>query len=773
MPQTPALSFWPFLVGVSLALTAQAGAEERAGSLAGALSDEVSRQPVADARVTDEEALRQATTDSRGRFVLTGLTPGTHRLLVEASGYVPRRLTDVVVTADHETVLSIDLAPAPKRTESVEVEASAFARPPDVPASVFGMSYEEIRRAPGAFGGDVGRLVQSLPGLAGRDDLRNDIVARGGSPAESLILVDGFEVPSISHFGTQGASGGPISMLSAEVVGDARFTAGGFPARYGDRLSSVLEIWLREGDRQRRQAEVDVGTAGAGIVAEGPLGARGSWLVSGRRSYVDLLAGAVEASAIPVYSNYQAKVVYDLGAKDRLSLVGLGGRETIAVDVAQQEADDPNTMNTDQLGWRLTTGLAWRHLFGARAVGTLSLSDSRLRSRTDVWDTTLDGQLVLHNDSTESETRAGYDLTVQSGALGTVALGAGAKRLTIGLDRQQPLGQEDPFSTATARVNAYDLRDRYATWQASGYLQLSRPVARRLTLTLGSRVEHFAADDATRLAPRASLALRLHPRLELSLSAGRYFQLPGLVFLRADRSNAGLEPIQADHAVAGLAFTPRPDLRLSVEAYEKRYDRYPVARDYPHVSLANLGDAYDTDLYLAPFVSRGTGRARGIEVYLQKKLGRRLYGQASYAYSRVQHRALDGVLRPGRFDLPHVATVVGGIKLTRALEVSTRATYTSGRPITPLDLPLSQAQKRAVYDAGRINAERAPVYYRLDLRADRRFAFGFGNLVLYLEIDNVTNRENVRDYIWNKRENRPDTAPQGLRMVIGGLNFEL
>jgi hypothetical protein len=773
MPACPTRVPGFLFVLLAASLTATAASAERTGALVGSVTDEITHRPIVAATVRVETADLKATSDASGRFTLAGVPVGTQRLLVEAAGYVPRRLMDVVVTQDRETTLAVDLTTAPTLRESVDVEASSFARPTDVAASVVGMSYEEIRRAPGAFGGDVGRLVQSLPGLAGRDDLRNDIVARGGSPSENLILVDGVEVPSISHFGAQGASGGPITMLSAEVVGDARFTAGGFPARFGERLSSVLEVFLREGDRRRRQAEIDVGTSGAGLVAEGPLGRRGSWLLSGRRSYVDLIAGSVEASAIPIYSNYQAKLVYDLGQADRLSLVSLGGRETLAVDVAQQEADDPNTLNTDQLGWRTTTGLAWQRLFGARGVGTLTVSDSRLANRTDAWDTAVGGQLVLHNDSQESETGARYEAAVQSRRLGTLAAGASIKRLSAGLARQQPLGQEDPFSTDPQRVNAYDLRDDYSTWQAGGFAQLTRSLGSRLSLTVGGRVDHFAASDATRVAPRASLVLRPHVRLELSLAAGRYFQMPGLVFLRAAPENARLEPMRADHLVAGLALTPRPDLRITVEAYAKRYDRYPVARDYTSVSLANLGDAFDTNLFLVPLLSRGTGRARGIEVYVQKKLGRRFYGQASYAYSRVEHRAQDGVLRPGRFDLPHVATAVGGVKLSRALEVSSRLSVTSGRPITPFDQALSRQQNREVYDVSRINGQRAPEYFRLDLRADRRFALGFGNLVLYLEVDNVTDRDNVREYIWNKRENRLDTAPQAGRMIIGGLNLEL
>ncbi len=744
-----------------------------AGVLSGTVVDELTARPVEAALLRLTEVALEATTDATGRFTLAGVPPGTYHLTITASGYQTRQMTDVVVTAGHEAIQSVSLSATPRRSESIDVQATSFVRPPDVPASVFGLSPEEIRRAPGAFGGDVGRLVQSLPGLAGRDDLRNDIVARGGSPTENLILVDGLEVPSLSHFGAQGASGGPITMLSAEVVGDARFLAGGFPARYGDRLSSVLEVWLREGSRRRTQAEIDVGTAGAGLIAEGPLTSRGSWLVSAHRSYVDLVAGAVEASAIPVYSNYQAKVRYDLSARQHLTLVSLGGRETIAVDVAQQEADDPNTLDTEQRGWRTTTGLSWQSFLGSRAVGTLGLSESRLASRTDAWDTALGDQLILHNDSSERELNLRYDLVLETRALGTLSTGLSGKRLAASLERQQPLGEEDPLSLDPTRINAYDTRTDAASWQGATYAQVSRPLGPRLALTLGGRFERFGASAASRVSPRASVSLRPLHRVTLSLAAGRYFQMPALVFLYAEPSNRRLAPMRADHLVAGLAWEPLPDLRLSLEGYVKRYADYPVARDFPSISLANLGDASDVSLFLVPMVSAGTGRTRGLELFAQKKLGRRLYGQASYAFARAEHRALDGVWRPGAYDLPHVATLVGGWKVMPALEVSGHASYTSGRPITPLDLAASAAQNREVADAARINGARAPEYWRLDLRADRRFRFPWGNLLIYLEVDNVTNHENVRGYIWNKRLQRLDHEPQAGRMIIGGINFEL
>jgi hypothetical protein len=189
------------------------------------------------------------------------------------------------------------------------MQASSFVRSREAAASVMNMSYEELRRAPGAFGGDPIRLVQSLPGLVARDDMRNDIIARGGSPAENLVLVDGIEVPAVSHFGSLGVASGGVAMLNAELVSDMAFMAGGFPAQYGDRLSSVLEVWQREGNRRRFESEFDLGVAGAGFILEGPLGKRGSWLARARRSYMDLIAGVFDPSGMPTWANYQAKVV--------------------------------------------------------------------------------------------------------------------------------------------------------------------------------------------------------------------------------------------------------------------------------------------------------------------------------------------------------------------------------------------------------------------------------------------------------------------------------
>lgn len=737
------------------------------GTIAGQVTGQVTLQPIAGAVVAVDGMALAADTDSEGRFRIADVPAGSHRLLIVKEGFLPRREADLVVTPGRETTVALRLQEMPVHSEQVEVTASYFAKPEDAATSTFGMNYEEVRRAPGALG-DVSRSLQSLPAAMGRDDNRNDIVARGGSPTENLILVDNIEVPNLSHFGAQGGTGGAISMLNTELVGDVTFSAGGFPARHGNRLSSVLEVALREGNRKRFGAEFDLGFAGAGLVAEGPIGTRGSWIASARRSYLNLIAGPFNLSDIPTYSNYTAKAVYDLSPRHQLSLLSLGGYDTIEITPELSDTDDPNTMVVGDVGWRTVTGLNWRTLLGQGGVGTLTVSHALSAFRFDLQDLQLDRQTVGRNRSREGESTAKYDLAFQSGPWSGRA-GASGKWLTAGIEVSQPLGVENPFSTDPTRINVFAVDETYSSWQGGGHVQLGRRV-KGTTLTVGGRYDYYGQRETSRLAPRATLSIPLGNHLDLTGSAGRYSQMPPLVFREGVPENAALDPIEADHYVAGLAWLPQADLRVTVEAYHKRYQSYPVSTQATSLTLADFGADFGSPLL--PMVSQGRGRSSGLELFVQKKLSRRFWGQAAYAFSQTEHQALDGQWRTGIFDAPHVASLLAGYRLGFGVEVSTKFAYTSGRPQTPFLLEASVAQNRMVYDTARVNAERAPAYHRLDLRMDKRQSHRWGNLVWYLEVDNLYNRPNVLAYVWNPKTRERQPLEQLGFLTIGGVNIE-
>ncbi|MFP5380154.1 MAG: hypothetical protein ACLGHP_10490, partial [Vicinamibacteria bacterium] len=209
--------------------------------------------------------------------------------------------------------------------------------------------------------------------------------------------------------------------------------------------------------------------------------------------------------------------------------------------------------------------------------------------------------------------------------------------------------------------------------------------------------------------------------------------------------------------------------RATVEAYWKTYADYPVALGYPSLSLANVGDTFNVREILFPLTSAGRGRARGVEAFVERKdTGGRWYGQANLAVSKAEHAGLDGVLRDGSFDYPVVANVVGGYRLGRGWATSVRMAYLSGRPYTPFDEAVSTAQRRPVFDLTRVNAERAPAYFRLDVRADKTFQVNGRPVTIFAGVQNVTNRQNFAGVQWNRRLNRETINEQlGVFPILG------
>ncbi len=293
-------------------------------------------------------------------------------------------------------------------------------------------------------------------------------------------------------------------------------------------------------------------------------------------------------------------------------------------------------------------------------------------------------------------------------------------------------------------------------------------VTSRIDATLGGRLDHYGYLAKTRVSPRAGVSVSLAKGLSWNASYGAYYQQPPFLFLATFPENRTLDPWRADHYVTGLAWTPQPGLRTTVEVYRKTYRDYPVAASLPTVSLANIGDTFDVREILFPLVSSGRGRATGVEWFLDKRFAGGLYGTAHLAYSRTRHAAQDEVLRPGSFDYPIVAGISGGYRLSDRWELSTRVSTLGGRPYTPFAVDVSTAQRRGVYDLSQVNALRGPAYIRWDVRVDRTLTLAGRPFTLFGGVQNLTNRRNVAGLIWNRRTNAAEVREQqGLFPILG------
>jgi outer membrane receptor protein involved in Fe transport len=721
-----------------------------------------------------------------GAFTIGGVRPGAHRIEVVAPGRAPFLSEPVEVRAGLEARLEITLPEATRIEETVTVSAPAFAIPEEIKNSGFLVPARDILAGAGALQ-DVSRYVQALPGVAiGTNDFRNDLIVRGGSPLENLYIVDNIELPNINTFATFASAGGTVSMVDAAVIQDVTFLTGGYPAPYGTRTSSVMQITQREGDRTRVGGRATVGFAGAGAVVEGPLGTArgGSWIVSARRSFLDLVTDDVGVGGVPITYTLNAKATYDLSSRDRVWLLNVSGIDDLRLGLTEDSdlTSELSTLDIRYGGSRSATGVNWQRTFG-RGVGLLGLTHSRaavdqqvndlLRNGVPPPGTPVDeqlagGVLVFREDSTESETTFKYDLTVDVPMVGKLQAGANVKRLVAEYDAESPYGTDSPFFPVPDS-NPFTVDERADSYQLSAYLQDTRALTGRLSATLGARVDRYDSLDTTTLSPRAGLDYALGPRLSVRASYGQYTQQPFTLFLAAYPANRSLRPFRADHYVSGLSYRPDAATRITAEAYYKRYRDYPTSSQIPALSLANVGDTFALRDVLFPMVSSGRGEARGLEIFLARTdTGGRWYGQANLSVSRVVHAGLDGVARPGSFDYPVIANATGTFRLSRRWDVSTRIAYLAGRPYTPFDLDASTRQRRAVSDLARVNAERLPDYFRLDLRVDRRFSVNDRPVSLFAGIQNVTNRQNVAGYSWDRRGNAPTTLEQlGVFPILG------
>jgi hypothetical protein len=741
--------------------------------------------PAAGVQACIVEGERCATSAENGTFRVRDLRPGVYRLTVSVTGASNLQTGDVEVRAGLDATIEITLPNLNAGLQSVTVTESVFIEPEEIKTSGFLVQSREIYQSAGALQ-DVSRYVQLLPGVAiGADDFRNDIIVRGGSPLENLFIVDNIEVPNINTFANFASAGGTVGILDAALIQDVSFLTGGYPAPFINRTSSVLQVTQREGSRERLQGRLTLGFAGVGTILEGPIRKRrGSWVVSARRSFLDLFTKDLGFGGVPKTYTFNGKALYDLTSKDRIWVASLAAVDSIRLGAKEGNKNDEEIANFDirYSGWRNATGFNWQRLFGARGVGLLGVTYSQASVNSSVKDlvrrrivtpgASIDSiiassPVVFAEDSREGEATLKYDLTLYAAAIGKLQTGGSYKSFQIRYVTDSPFGVDSPYSLQR-ELNPFSLRRSVTASQAGAYLQSTRNYGRRLNVTWGGRLDHYGYLGATRFSPRAGVSFQISQKLSWRASFGSYYQQPYFLFLAAFPQNRGAVPFRSDHYVTGLTYVASDTLRFSVEVYRKNYKDYPVATQFPTLSLANLGDTFNVRDILFPMTSAGRGRAQGIEIFAEKKLTAKWYAQANLSFSSATHAGLDGVQRPATFNYPRIFNLTGGYRWSSKWEFALRASYLAGRPYTPFDLAESRTQRRGIFDLSQVNGVRLPDYIRMDARVDRVFTFHGNPLRVFFGAQNLINRKNIAGFIWNRGSNAIQVNEQiGLFPLIG------
>jgi hypothetical protein len=744
-------------------LPASAALAQEPGSLTGRVVDAATQAPLGAASVTVAGLERGVLTSSAGTFGIFDVPAGSYVVRVSQMGYAPVTLTDVLVSPGRGSQVVAELRVQAVDVEGIVVNAGHFRLDQAQPVSGSRLNREEIRRDPGSVG-DVSRVLTALPSMAHASDNANDLYVRGGSPFENAFFVDHIQVPNINHFPAMGSTGGAIGLLNVDLIEDVRFSAGGFSGTYGSGLSSVVDIQLREGSRDKLESRMEASFMGFGGTIEGPLdGGDGAWLISGRNSFLDVLVDALGSSGVaPRYRDFQAKATWDATPRDRLGVLALGGTSRISFSPAEAR-DEGYTAFGDQDASQATVGSTWARLWGDRGYSVLAVSAS------GVWNdrrelNVVSGDTMFFGDFSEQALRVRNIHRLIVGE---------ASSLTVGFDVEVETSEssyvtgafEDRLGTVVPRREALQ---RWDDTHLGGFAGYTWQVTPRLQATSDLRVDRWGASGRLALSPRFAYTLALSDRFALSGAVGLYRQRLPSFLLAQDAAFEALAEPRALHLVGGMSYLLTPTTRLTVEAYLKEYSRFPLEVEDPTLFVVDDGASQIGFRPYRTLVDEGRATSRGLEVLVQKKLTESLYGLASGSWFRSRYRDLDGRWRNRAWDNRWVATAVGGYRFSHAWEISGRWSAAGGAPYTPFDLVASTELNSGVIDPSQLNSVRHAAYHSLNLRVDHRTVLRGSTITTFLSLWNVYNRENVSQVYWNEAEVRPAAINQwGLFPVIG------
>ena len=746
----------------------------QAGDVTGIVRDSLNNETLPNAAVLLLGERHRTLTDEFGRFTLVDVPAGEYTLRVEYLGYLP---LEVEIAANSVLPLSILMTPDAFELEGVTVETSTDIIQPTDQISVINLSPRKLATLPSLGETDVFRTLQLLPGVSGTNDATSGLFIRGGTPDENLVLLDGMTVYHVDHFF------GVFSAFNADAIKDIRLFKGGFPAQYGGRTSSVVDMIGKAGDNQKFNMSGGMNLLSARAVTEVPLGGKGSWLVSARRSYTDVirtglynsifntLEGEQEEEAQPPrrggrgggpggrgFGNFQQQAIqpdfffYDLNSKlsysptdsdvvalsvyageDRLDESSLG-REITTTN--GQTRLTPDRVDLSDWGNRGASG-RWSRAWGSRFTSDVLVAYSEYFSEAalDVASTRLSRGFREDNEVTDFTVR--LDNTWRPIQESDIGFGFQLTDTDVAYSFQRLQG--DSVRGGLDLGGAGVLQSAYAQhrWQPSD----------RFDVTLGVRASSYDRTEKLYWEPRTSAHFRISEQVRLKGAWGRYYQFVKRIenedVLEGSRdfwvlAGERLDPLFAEHRILGVSWEDDQYL-FDVEAYQK--DLNGVSQ-FSTRSRRRPGQAL-RDLFFS-----GRGDARGIELLAQKKRGR-LTGWIGYTLADVDYQLEgfnDGNPFPASHDQQHEFKAVTSYQ-AGLWTLSGTWVYGSGRPYTMPEaqypIELLDGRMLSYIHVGEKNSQRLPAYHRLDVAATRRFESDRFFYELNLSLFNAYGRNNI------------------------------
>ncbi len=686
----------------------------------GFITDSTSGEALIGANVFIRESGQGMATDNNGYYVLSNISIAEPKLIVSYVGYEKYELK-LDFSKNGSQNINVSLKPESIELMQVDVTAEEIERLNKIEPSRVNLSPRILKSQPSLAEPDIFRTIQSLPGVLTTSEFSTGLVIRGGNTDQNLILLDGITVYNPSHLG------GLFSNFIVDAVKDAELIKGGYNAEYGGRLSAVLDIRSREGNRNKIEGSSSISLLTAQSTIEGPIPG-GAFLVAGRRTYFDkVLPYVTDNFDLPYYFyDLQGHVFTDLNEKDRISLSFYKGVDDLQFNDLDLDSDWGNQ----------TISLAYRRVFNEKIIGNFLAANSQFYTRFG-----LGGEAGINEYNPLSDQTISGDLAYFHSQDFNVFFGAQAKSLDIKYNSK--FNNEILFDSQTK------------PFETAIYSKIKWKPSRKFIIEPGLRLITFSS-HSNGVYPdfRLSSKYIIDESRFINFAVGNYHQF--ISTFQDDFSAQILdswfavdengEPSRATQAVLGYEHFFGRGLKIQIEGYYKYITDMLTYEESRATTDGNVNSESLLDL-LTP----ADGYAYGAELFIQKSSGK-LSGWAGYSWS-VSRKLMNGKEYFTNWDRSHVLNFLANYQASPKWEYNVKFTLQTGQAFTPINgyflqnLPGDPQQNYRTIPATR-NGGRYPSYHRLDLGAVRHFDVKGRKFDLFMQVINAYNRENVFTYTY-------------------------
>ena len=719
------------------------------GVIKGSISD-ISGLPLQGANILLKNTTHGTTSDENGDFEFIDIAEGYYTLNVNYIGYEPVTYPDIWVRPNAYDALEVLLTQLVIEFDGVIVEDSYFRNSGLNQDQSVRFRNDEIRRAPGA-GQELSRILNSLPSVASVGENRQDMMVRGGGPTENGFIIDNIPLPSISHFSQEdGRSNGPIGLINTEMVDNLEFYSNGFSAKYGNRLSSYGDITYRSGNSEAMEGNFSLGLGGAATLLEGPLSKSSSYIFSFRRSYLDVIAGALNAGGLPSYDDIQGKITFQPNHYNTFTILSVNGNslyERTKEDALKEEQSNYGRRKNKQH----TIGVNYRKIWNQSSFSNTSISQSNQRADAQFLDYNSGSITSMANNQLKSSSIRQINQTSFSNNLSSeYGFEFTSKSLQYDFLLNELSASQDVSITNSAVFTTF----RYL-------------IASKLLVSTGLRVESNDFEDDFFYAPRINAKYNLNDGgSALIYNAGQYYQNPPEIYLSIE-SNKSLTSVRTMQQSLTYERLITTSTKLTFAYYQKEYFNAPILTS----NLNGVEPAFLLDRLAmhSGVVSSGQSEAQGIELLLEKKRAENFYGLFGATYFNTTYKDYNGIKRSRNYNYQYIVNLVGGYRPKAQWEFSVRWSLFGGKPYTPIDEESSKLAGDEILFLDQWNESRTPAYHSLFLRYENHKNYERGNLIFFVEFWNAYNRQNVETYYWDDRMRKVSYFNF---IPVGGFEFE-